>query len=455
MGKEVIAVFDIGKTNKKLLLFDMELNLINESGERFPVTTDEEGFECDDIELIEKWVMSSLQNLVKSGEINLRAVNFATYGASLVYIDGQGKRLTPVYNYLKPVDESIPARLYERYGGKDEFCRCTASPALGMLNSGIQALWLKHTRPEIFSRVKHILHLPQYFSFMLTGKALSEHTSIGCHTALWDFDRMDYHEWTKDEGLKLPSPVPVNTLNEARILNRKVLCGTGLHDSSASLAPYFSPDTGNFILVSTGTWCISMNPFNNAPLTAGELEQDCLCYLSINGEPVKSSRLFLGHMHDDAIAILSQYFKVHENSFRLIKPDVKLLNRMIGKFEGERVFTVPSSTPGRLKEEPELFHFDNFIEAYHQLMIELADLTVDAINRIAGEDENTANIYITGGFSKNPLFLKLVASSFPHMKVFTSEMSNATSFGTAMVTLKALMPEKSILPELGLTEVTI
>lgn len=455
MKKEIITVFDIGKTNKKLLLFDTELNLVNESEERFPLTTDEEGFECDDIDLIEKWVMKSLQDIVKSDDFNLLAVNFATYGASLVYIDGQGRRLTPVYNYLKPVDESIPGKLYERYGGREDFCRCTASPALGMLNSGIQALWLKNSRPDIFSKVRHILHLPQYFSFLLTGKALSEHTSIGCHTALWDFDRMNYHRWTKDENLKLPAPVPVSTLNESCILNKKVMCGTGIHDSSASLAPYFSQDTGKFILVSTGTWCISMNPFNNSPLTAEELEQDCLCYLSINGEPVKSSRLFLGHMHDDAISILSQYFKIHENSFRLIKPDVKLLNRMIDKFEGEKVITVPSVIPGTLKEDPELFHFDNFIEAYHQLMIELADLTVDAINRVIGEDDNTEQLYVTGGFSKNPLFLKLVASSFPYLKVQTSEISNSTSLGTAMLTLKALMPEKDIRPELGLTEVTV
>lgn len=455
MKEEVIAVFDIGKTNKKLLLFDKELNLVKETEERFPLTTDEEGFECDDIELIETWVTKSLQNIVKSGEFTLLAVNFATYGASLVYIDGQGRRLTPVYNYLKPVDESIPEKLYGRYGGREEFCRCTASPALGMLNSGIQALWLKYTRPDVFSKVKHILHLPQYFSFLLTGRPVSEHTSIGCHTALWDFDRMNYHAWTRDENLKLPAPVPVSTLYETNILNHKVMCGTGIHDSSASLAPYFSQDTGNFILVSTGTWCISMNPFNNTPLTAEELEQDCLCYLSINGEPVKSSRLFLGHMHDDAIATLSQYFKIHENSFRLIKPDIKLLNRMIGKFEGEKIFTIPGAIPGKLKEDPELFNFDNFIEAYHQLMIELADLTVDAINRVAGDDYNSGELYITGGFSKNPLFLKLVASSFPHLRVRTSEISNATSLGTAMVTLKSLMPGKEIGPELGLTEITV
>ncbi|HRC89027.1 MAG TPA: hypothetical protein PK910_03265, partial [Bacteroidales bacterium] len=139
MKEPVIAIFDIGKTNKKLLLFDTSLNLIHEYEEKFPVTTDEDGFECDDIDLIESWIKKSICELIHSNEFNPLAVNFATYGATLAYIDSRGKRLSPIYNYLKPVDESIPESLYKRYGGKNEFCRCTASPALGMLNSGIQA----------------------------------------------------------------------------------------------------------------------------------------------------------------------------------------------------------------------------------------------------------------------------------------------------------------------------
>lgn len=455
MKEKVIAVFDIGKTNKKLLLFDTQLNVLKETEEKFVATTDDDGFECDDIELIEKWVKNSLGEVIQSEKYDLLAVNFATYGATLAYIDSHGRRLTPIYNYLKPVDASIPEELYRKYGGKEEFCRRTASPALGMLNSGIQILWLKKTKPEIFSKVRYILHFPQYFSFMLSGQVVSEHTSLGCHTALWDFDNMKYHPWVYDENLRLPEPVSVFKLKEANISGKRVMVGTGLHDSSASLAPYFSPDTGSFILVSTGTWCISMNPFNHEPLTTEELNQDCLCYMSINMEPVKSSRLFLGHMHDEAVGKISQYFKINENSFRLVKPDVKLLNRMMGKFMDEKIFTIPGSKPGALQDEPELFLFDNFIEAYHQLMIELSDLTVEAINRAAGEDDKTENIFITGGFSKNPLFLKLVASSFPDKRVYTSEISNATSLGTAMVTLRALMPDKELKPDLGLTEITL
>ena len=127
------------------------------------------------------------------------------------------KRITPVYNYLKPIDDNIPERLYRRYGGQDEFCRRTASPALGMLNSGIQILWLKTAKPEVFSKVRYILHFPQYISYLITGKICSEHTSIGCHTALWDFDNMKYHSWVSDKELDLPQPVPVETLPKSKL----------------------------------------------------------------------------------------------------------------------------------------------------------------------------------------------------------------------------------------------
>src|SRR5512138_134162 len=123
MKEKVVAVFDIGKTNKKILLFNYDLKLVSEIEEKFAQDKDEEGFECDDIELIEKWIRKSISGLVRSDEWDLTAVNFATYGATIVYLDAHGKRLTPVYNYLKPIDEAISEKLYSKYGGKEEFCR--------------------------------------------------------------------------------------------------------------------------------------------------------------------------------------------------------------------------------------------------------------------------------------------------------------------------------------------
>jgi sugar (pentulose or hexulose) kinase len=455
MKERVIGVFDIGKTNKKILLFNYDLKLVSEIEEKFDPIKDEDGFECDDIELIEKWIRKSVTGLIRSETYELTAINFATYGATLIYLDAQGKRLTPVYNYLKPIDENIAEELYKKYGGKDEFCRKTASPALGMLNSGLQVLWLKTAKPEVFSRVKYILHLPQYISYLLTGKIYSEHTSLGCHTALWDFDKMDYHQWVRDEGLNVPDPVAIDTLNDVVIEGKQIKVGIGIHDSSASLAPYFAIDNNKFLLVSTGTWCIIMNPFNEETLTADQLSKDCLCYLSITMQPVKSSRLFLGQMHDTEVKKMSLYFKIHENSFGIIKPDLRLLNKLRVKFENDRIFLGEEEHSRELKEDADLFAFDNFIEGYHQLMVELSDLAIDAINLVIPENDDIQRIYITGGFSKNVLFLKMISSSFPDKKVFTSEVTNATALGAASVILNSLEKDKSPIPDLGLIEVEI
>jgi sugar (pentulose or hexulose) kinase len=455
MREKVIAVFDIGKTNKKILLFNYDLKLVSEAEEKFAQARDDDGFECDDIDLIEKWIKKSITGLIRSENWDLKAVNFTTYGATLVYLDSHGRRLTPVYNYLKPIDESIPDILYNKYGGRDEFCRKTASPALGMLNSGLQALWLKTTKPEIFSKTKHILHFPQYLSYLLTERIYAEHTSIGCHTALWDFDKMKYHQWVKDESLPVPEPVPAGSLNEVEIDGRKIMVGIGIHDSSASLAPYFSAEHGNFMLVSTGTWCINMNPFNAEKLTSEQLSMDCLCYMSINMQPVKSSRLFLGHLHETAVKQMSSYFKIQEESFKLIKPDMKLFNKLSSKFSHSRVFLQEGQLSRQLKEDPDLFEFDHFVEGYHQLLIELSDLTVEAINLVESGNENLQNLYITGGFSRNDLFVKLLASSYPHMKVYTSEVSNSTALGAAQVILNSLDPSEKHVADLGLIDCSV
>src|SRR5512145_1472490 len=217
MKQEVIAIFDIGKTNKKFLLFDPELKLVYQEEEKFPEITDEDGFLCDDIGKLEFWMKDRLSNILQGNAYDIKALNFSTYGASLMYLNGLGQRLTPVYNYLKPMPEGVLDGFYEAWGGEEEFCRKTASPALGMLNSGLQALWLKKKKPEVFEKMSVVLHFPQYLSYWFTGKMTSEYTSIGCHTAMWDFDNHHYHPWLQKEGILLPQPVSNSTVSDVII----------------------------------------------------------------------------------------------------------------------------------------------------------------------------------------------------------------------------------------------
>jgi sugar (pentulose or hexulose) kinase len=74
---------------------------------------------------------------------------------------------------------------------------------------------------------------------------------------------------------------------------------------------------------------------------------------------------------------------------------------------------------------------------------------------IIPESNPVDNLYITGGFSKNLFFLKLIASSFPDKRLMVSEISNATALGAASVLLSSLYPEKKIIPRLGLDEMNL
>lgn len=450
MKEKLIAIFDIGKTNKKILLFNYDLKLVSETEQQFTEIIDDDGFPCEDIDRLEKWIKDSVSQLASSGKFDLSGINFATYGATLAYTDESGRRVAPLYNYLKPLEEKIPERIYRKYGGQDEFCRRTASPALGMLNSGMQVIWLKSRKTDIFKHVKHILHFPQYLSFLFTGKICSEHTSVGCHTALWDFDKMKYHAWIRDEGLNLPMPSDISTTNDVTIDGKKFKVGIGIHDSSSSLVPYFLSGKGKFLLISTGTWCINMNPYNSELLTTEQLDLDCLCYLSISSKPVKSSRLFLGNLHETAVSMLDMHFGTDKGYYRNTKPDSQIIEYCRKLMAGKRFFFDEKPYSRELKSNPDFFIFKSYEEAYHQLMIELSELTVEAVDLILPADDDIENIYITGGFSNNQLFQKFLSEAYTMKNVYTSEITNSTALGAAIVLLKDLYPDHNPVMNLGL-----
>ena len=56
--KKVIAIFDIGKTNKKIILFDKNFELVYQNSKRFDEIIDDDNYPCDDIESIENWIQN-------------------------------------------------------------------------------------------------------------------------------------------------------------------------------------------------------------------------------------------------------------------------------------------------------------------------------------------------------------------------------------------------------------
>lgn len=253
----VIVIFDVGKTNKKVLLFNEQYKLLQEESIQPEETTDEDGFPCEDVNLLTKWVQQKFSEILSRRDIDIRAVNFSAYGASFVHLDEESNIATQLYNYLKPYPENFKKRFYDTYGGEDLIARETASPVLGSLNSGMQLYRLKYEKPEVYKNIKYSLHLPQYLSFTVSKTPSTDISSVGCHTNLWSFARNGYHEWVYNERLDKKFAPLFNGDKIVGSIDNKIQIGIGLHDSSAALSQtltrqeYFVPDCNGEPLYTT------------------------------------------------------------------------------------------------------------------------------------------------------------------------------------------------------------
>lgn len=357
-----------------------------------PETTDEDSAPCDDLFLLTNWVQQTVHTILQHPGFNIRAINATAYGASLVHLNAAGKPILPLYNYLKPFPEDCLQQFFKTYGNAAGLSLETASPVLGNLNSGLQLYRLKHLKPVEFQEIQYSLHLPQYIAFLLHGQYFNEITSMGCHTLLWHFQNQAFHHWATEAGFdrKFP-PFPESLAVSAGAF----VAGIGLHDSSAALLPYLASFSEPFVLISTGTWCISLNPFNQEPLTASELEQDCLCYLQSDGRPVKAARYFGGHEHELGVQAIAAEFNVPEDFYKLLDMDTPEAKRYLG------------------------------------LMEQIVSQQV-ASTRLAIGASGVRRLFVDGGFSQNQVYMQQLARSFPEMEVYAAEVAQATALGAAL-----------------------
>lgn len=432
----VTAVFDIGKTNKKFFLFDENLKEVFNTYIRLEAIPDEDGFPSEPILPMREWMLKTFMEALQSPDFEIKKLNFSGHGASFVHVDDTGEPVTPLYDYLKPFPEDLLQRFYSENGGKMEFCRQTSSPPLAMLNSGLQIYFLKHAKPEQFIKIKHSLHLPQYLSFIFTGRMVSDYTSIGCHTGLWDFARMDYHEWVRREEIdRLLPPI----LSGDNMLTTKpelggIPCGIGVHDSSGALLPYLRQKKEPFALLSTGTWAISINPFNKLALSEDELEKDCLQFLSIDGQPIKISRLFIGEEHKYQIDEMYAHWKLPLGTYKKLIFDASYFEE-INKISKKKIgfhYLKPEDFGLEKADHSHWDGFSSFKEAYYTFIHELTDIQVASLQLVL-KDAPVKQLFVDGGFNANSVFLEMLRIKLPEIQLIPSDFPNGSALGAALL----------------------
>jgi sugar (pentulose or hexulose) kinase len=214
----------------------------------------------------------------------------------------------------------------------------------------------------------------------------------------------------------------------------------GIHDSSSALASYLLKIKEPFVLISTGTWSITLNPFPVGELSYEELQNDCLNFLSIQGETVKASRFFLGYELDHQLEKLNRIFDKPAKYYKEIEADEAYLD---GLFSGS---TNPDFYPETIQRTPlvkQIFpnnnwkpeSYSDFETAYHQVLWGLARMQVASLKLALGDSE-TKKVYIDGGFVHNQVFIRVLGELLPGFELQFSDFPLGSAYGAALM-LKA------------------
>ena len=78
-----------------------------------------------------------------------------------------------------------------------------------------------------------------------------------------------------------------------------------------------------------------------------------------------------------------------------------------------------------------LTDFKHYEEAYHQLMADIMLQQAHSTNLVL-KGTPVKKIFVDGGFGNNPVYMQLLALSFPEIEVYCSSVPQATAKGAAL-----------------------
>ncbi|MFN7224554.1 MAG: FGGY-family carbohydrate kinase [Paracoccaceae bacterium] len=420
-----VAVIDIGKTNVKLALVD--LDSLTEIAVRTMPNKVRPGPPYPHYDTEGQWAFLRMALADMSASHGIDAIVVTTHGACAALLDRQGDLAAPVLDYEHDGQDACRAE-YDAI--RPSFSE-TGSPALSKgLNLGAQIFWQLRQDPGLRARIAHVVMWPQYWAHRLTGDIATDVCSLGAHTDLWNPAERRFSTLPERLGLadqmatpRAPGDVlgPLKPELQADLGLGPVPVLCGIHDSNASLLPHLLGRKAPFTVVSTGTWVICM-AVGGTPVVL-DPARDTLINVNALGGPVPSAR-FMGGREYDMIQGGRQRTATDADADRVLASELMLLPSVVpecGPFQGRsHCWTQEPSGDG--VREVALGYY-------------LALTTAECL-RVIGADGPTL---IEGPFAANPWFCAMLqaASARP---VLASSMRTGTAIGAAMLLSPAPRP---------------
>ena len=416
-----VAVFDIGKTNMKVVVFDAAGEVVAERGH--PNGTLLPGARWPYRSLYTEGSWAFLVRALKDfgAQFPIEAISIAGHGAAGVLVGDKDAALRPV-DYEFEIDGTIAAE-YDKVRPPFEE---TLSPNLPRgLNLGRQVYYLQSRFPAEFAAVRAFLGYPQYWSWRLSGVAATEFTAMGAHTDLWRPNEGDLSSMVDTLGWRRLFPPMRKAWDTLGSLRPEVAAATGLspnvrivcgaHDSNASLVPHLLSRRDPFTVISTGTWVIIMAVGGTARL---DPTADMLANVDVHGRPVPTAR-FMGGREFSVLAGDAPADADEADVAAVIASGALALPAFSdqgGPFAA-RKGVIEGDAPATPTARAAL------ATLYSALM------TAHMLRRL----EAPGDLIVEGGFTRSTAFAAVLARLMPGRRVVIAPMSAGAAAGAAML----------------------
>lgn len=434
-------VIDLGKTLSKVSLWDRSGKMLDRQvRQSTPVEVD--GLRRLDAAAIGEWLLEALGRYSSHPVETIVPVG---HGAGVAALLDDKLAFLPL-DYEQPLPAAI---LAEYRAQRDEFA-LTGSPALpDGLNMGSQIWWLERLAPAVM-KAATLLPWAQYWAWFLTGTAVSEVTSLGCHSDLWCPIESDFSPMAKRLGwadrfapIKKASS-SVGTIRPELAaqtgLSATVRVLTGLHDSNAALlaARGFSEIADNEATVlSTGTWFVAMR-LPVSPVVTSDLPEgrDCLVNIDVVGRPIPSARFMGGREIEILIErdVRRVDIKSDQPALLAAVPDVLRQGSMI----------LPTLARGFGPFAQGCFSWIERPQSWDQRRVAAslyAALVADTSLDLIGSSER---LIIEGRFTEAEVFVRALAQLRPETAVYVANAHNDVSFGALRLIDSELEPDGAL-----------
>ena len=435
MGERATVVLDVGKTLTKLSLWAADGRLVAQ-GSRANERIETGGYFALDAGGIEQFVAESLESFGRRADVG--AIIPVGHGAAAVVVDENGLVLPPL-DYEHP----IPAAVRDAYNEQRDPFALTGSPALpDGLNLGAQLFFLESLQPGLLSGNRRIVPWAQYWSWVLSGVAASEVTSLGCHTDLWHplarapSGLAIKRGWSDHFAPVREAGAVIGTLRskwaERTGLAARVRVHCGVHDSNAALvAARASVEFAGreATVLSTGTWFVAMrSPGGGSPVSMGSLDEkrDCLVNVDVGGNPVPSARFMGGREIELLTGVDARRIDV--------VGDQPALLAGVADVVASKAMVLPAFVPGC---GPFPHGRGRWVcmpgdEMRRRTAVGLyAALVSDVALELVGARER---LLIEGRFSDCQVFVRALAALRPDMRVYVCHPRSDVSFGALSLT---------------------